>query len=341
MGVTSTWSLVGTHPESNLGHHNDRWMVTYPRGPLVWQGEISAEAALDVVARIKDETQFQASGGRDDDLAYVVDIARRCVDHPVGRSLAAELRQNLAAAIHDAEKLYPALRKCGPDPEGPPRCAHYIEAIREVWEVEDRVNSKIEAAAALAITKPERAAVLYRQAIRLSHLPEAESAYGQFLLQRRNVPLGRRYLATAWGKSREQARANLGIGLALGEANGFLGRTHDALEALEFVIAAEHASDRDRLQAWMIRWVYVGDDREACIRRIIELLQGGTSISFSFEFSLETDYLNQNASETDSRFFEELLRVAHGFTPLVTFVVQNNLEYVSESDENDESVRSV
>ncbi len=46
MGVTSTWSLVGTHPESNLGHHNDRWMVTYPRGPLVtenvhvkWQGD--------------------------------------------------------------------------------------------------------------------------------------------------------------------------------------------------------------------------------------------------------------------------------------------------------------
>jgi len=35
MWVTSTWSFVGTHPESNLGHHNDRWMVTYPRGPLV------------------------------------------------------------------------------------------------------------------------------------------------------------------------------------------------------------------------------------------------------------------------------------------------------------------
>jgi hypothetical protein len=34
MWVTSTWSLVGTHPESNLGPHNDRWMVTYPRGPL-------------------------------------------------------------------------------------------------------------------------------------------------------------------------------------------------------------------------------------------------------------------------------------------------------------------
>ena len=34
MGVTSTWSLVGTHPESNLGHHNDRWMVTYPARPL-------------------------------------------------------------------------------------------------------------------------------------------------------------------------------------------------------------------------------------------------------------------------------------------------------------------
>ena len=34
MGVTSTWSLVGTHPESNLGHHNDRWMVTYPPRPL-------------------------------------------------------------------------------------------------------------------------------------------------------------------------------------------------------------------------------------------------------------------------------------------------------------------
>ncbi len=32
MSVTSTRSLVGTHPESNLGLHNDRWMVTYPHG---------------------------------------------------------------------------------------------------------------------------------------------------------------------------------------------------------------------------------------------------------------------------------------------------------------------
>lgn len=29
MSLTSTWSLVGSHPESNLGPHNDRWMVTY------------------------------------------------------------------------------------------------------------------------------------------------------------------------------------------------------------------------------------------------------------------------------------------------------------------------
>jgi carbamoylphosphate synthase small subunit len=24
--------VVGMHPESNPGHHDDRWMVTYPRG---------------------------------------------------------------------------------------------------------------------------------------------------------------------------------------------------------------------------------------------------------------------------------------------------------------------
>ena len=49
MWVTSTWSLVGTHPESNLGHHNDRWMVTYPRGRLSLP--IVLRIALDVAER--------------------------------------------------------------------------------------------------------------------------------------------------------------------------------------------------------------------------------------------------------------------------------------------------
>ena len=46
MWVTSTWSFVGTHPESNLGHHNDRWMVTYPRGPLASQKQLSGETEI-------------------------------------------------------------------------------------------------------------------------------------------------------------------------------------------------------------------------------------------------------------------------------------------------------
>ena len=46
MSVTSTWSLVGTHPESNLGHHNDRWMVTYQRGPLALIHRIAVSIAL-------------------------------------------------------------------------------------------------------------------------------------------------------------------------------------------------------------------------------------------------------------------------------------------------------
>jgi hypothetical protein len=34
MSLTSTWSLVGSHSESNLSPHDDRWMVTYLRGAL-------------------------------------------------------------------------------------------------------------------------------------------------------------------------------------------------------------------------------------------------------------------------------------------------------------------